>query len=197
MIKYETDWEYSKQHKNSILPVKSSVVRYSLTITSNVINSEKSLLVLMMNPSKAGKHGIDESDATTNNVLKIAGNPNNKYSKVIMLNVWPEYSSSGKPALPKFSYLIENFRYVNMVLDAHKKADVLLATGKLTSMLRFDYYKILSKLYIDQRKVKVIDLVNNNKFGCHPSCQAIVRKKINLTAGNLKNVIIKQDFSLK
>ncbi|CAD5898181.1 DUF1643 domain-containing protein [Carnobacterium maltaromaticum] len=82
---------YVKKDKIDICIKKMKGFEFRTYLKIPLINkSEKKMIIIMMNPSKANK---DDSDITVNKVLEYA-NKNELYNEVIILNVISLYESS-------------------------------------------------------------------------------------------------------
>jgi len=186
MLGYLKDWKVS-----NMKPIDVINVRYSLQLNStNGNNTNRTLLVLMMNPSGAT---LTISDRTTNGVLAIADK--NHYGKVITINVLPYYCT--KLLALDINKLDCNQEEINILCIKSRIAectDILVATGcpamkvNLAVKLRFyiNYNKILNMIKCSSLSVYVLGLTQGN-YPKHPSRTSIT-KLHSVSIGNKNNL---------
>ncbi|MBU3194937.1 DUF1643 domain-containing protein [Clostridium algidicarnis] len=125
--------------------------RYLLCVPYIHINNDKSILVIMKNPSKADEN---ISDHTINNVLKFC---ENKYSKVYIMNLFPNYSTDPKEVKTfinsaRFQEVMnKNNEFLNSLLEIVD--DVIIAWGGNSIGNKCEYDKAIYSVLNNVKKV--------------------------------------------
>ena len=150
-------------------------IRFLLTIKTKNSNN-KSILVIMKNPSKAHE---SQSDKTVNNVIN---NLSNKYGVIYIANLFPYYSTKANGLL---SYFDDNYNQTiqlinEMIIQKYSLLadDILIGWGTNTiGMKQKDYDQVVASimniLCISKKPVYYVHCCKCAQTGCKqttPAC---------------------------
>lgn len=172
---------------------RNDTCRYSLDIQTPNQEAEKSLFVLMMNPSRGNEKEMDST------IKLLVRHVAPRYNKMIIVNTTPVIKTQST-LLGNYREEIKNEadKNVQIILDKAKevgKADFLVATGNVKPMMKESYEIVMDRIGQSELGNNMYAIeISGKDFGSHPHGMVIERMekltKVEVTdsEGHLKEV---------
>lgn len=153
--------------KNEFYPIKNECIfdlknnkRYKLTIElkpleKNKKSGDKTYLIILKNPSKAGAKNISISDKTVSTVARYFHKNELDYNKIIIMNLFPVYGTDST----KLYLLDENKLYDNNNIN-YIKTEIKLASK---IVLAWGSHPVKCKDIFEKMKNEISESLKNKK----------------------------------
>lgn len=187
------DKEYEIYFPDNIQPEcefqQDNKYRYCLEITNDTCDDNRTLVALLMNPSKAGLNSsifkdVCISDETVNLIIQAFYTT---YRKIIIFNIFPVINSSSQDAEQYYSrHANENMDHIREYVEgkSERSYDLLVATGHFPRRYYNNYCDIMDLLSSKARMIRGRKLVKTG-YAEHVNPPKGMSNNLNILIKNL------------